>query len=271
MSFPHIEYEEGYGLSKPCLIYFRDENIPILPKFVERDPFKFRRLEEWKATLRDRHTVATFQSENDLAVLVATDLGRTLANLEDAKRLVRKEGAALPPSLLGSFQSVLDEALARGVSEDDVLAAFRRAVGELIGRDPHRALVHLSYSDDDAMVASKTAAELQSAGFDVSDDRAALKRPASEMFGNVDAVVFFISRSSVQSQMLQDAWNVAVLRRVSGNAGALFLPVIIESAEMPPLFRDTTFLDLRHTPTSIAAQRIVSTLREQLGYSRSLS
>ena len=67
ISFSEAEYNEGYALNKPCLIYMRDENVPILPKHMERDPDKLKRLERWKETLQERHTVAAFQGSRKLS------------------------------------------------------------------------------------------------------------------------------------------------------------------------------------------------------------
>ena len=80
ISFSEAEYAEGYALQKPCLVYMRDENVPILPKHMERGPGKLQLLEKWKQTLQERHTVATFQDSNDIAVQVAADLSHTTPN-----------------------------------------------------------------------------------------------------------------------------------------------------------------------------------------------
>jgi Domain of unknown function (DUF4062) len=71
ISYSQAEYEEGAR----CLVYVRDDNVPILPKYVERDPDKLRLLEAWKKTLNARHTVAKFENCPRLAVQVAADLG----------------------------------------------------------------------------------------------------------------------------------------------------------------------------------------------------
>ena len=35
ISFSEAEYREGHSLGKPCLVYLRDENVPILPTYLE--------------------------------------------------------------------------------------------------------------------------------------------------------------------------------------------------------------------------------------------
>jgi hypothetical protein len=47
VSFNEAEYSEGYRLGKPCPVYLRDENVPILPVHMERNPQKFQSLERF--------------------------------------------------------------------------------------------------------------------------------------------------------------------------------------------------------------------------------
>ena len=68
VSYSQAEYEEGGRLEKPCLVYLRDDDVPILPKYVERDPDKLRLLDGWKRALNANHTVAKFESWPKLAV-----------------------------------------------------------------------------------------------------------------------------------------------------------------------------------------------------------
>jgi uncharacterized protein DUF4062 len=86
ISFSEAEYEEGFRLRKPCLVYMRDENIPVLLKNVERDPDRLRQLERWKTVLQNRHTVARFTDGHDLAVRVVADLARTMQALEQSEK-----------------------------------------------------------------------------------------------------------------------------------------------------------------------------------------
>jgi hypothetical protein len=67
--------EEGVRLEKPCLVYVRDDDVPILAKYVEQDVDKLKLLEAWKQALNARHTVAKFEDWPRLAVQSAADLG----------------------------------------------------------------------------------------------------------------------------------------------------------------------------------------------------
>ena len=62
-----------------------NENVPVLPRHIERDPDKLRQLDRWKDLLRRRHTVALFADGHDLAVRVAADLGRTMQAVEESQ------------------------------------------------------------------------------------------------------------------------------------------------------------------------------------------
>src|SRR6202046_2205561 len=70
VSYSQGGYEEGARLEKPCLVYVRDDDVPILPKYVERDPDKLRLLDGWKQALNTHHTVTKFENWPKLAVQV---------------------------------------------------------------------------------------------------------------------------------------------------------------------------------------------------------
>ena len=110
-------------LEKPCLVYVRDDNVPILPRYVERDPDKLRFLDAWKQTLNATHTVAKFESWPKLAVQVAADIGNVL--------LVRATAAAK-----GVAEAPLREVLKRlgetEVAEAEIPDRLAKAADELI-------------------------------------------------------------------------------------------------------------------------------------------
>jgi hypothetical protein len=129
ISYSEAEYREGYRLGKPCLVYVRDESVPVLPKYVERDPEKLRLLENWKETLRSRHTIATFTDGHQLAVQVAADLGRTVQAIEELSSIdsVPQEGRE---ALLSELRRLVDVAMDKGLSQSRLLASWRRTVAD---------------------------------------------------------------------------------------------------------------------------------------------
>lgn len=102
ISFSEAEYSEGDRLGKLCLVYLRDEKIPILPIHFECVPQKIRALKSFKERLKERHTVKTFKDANDLAVNVALDLNRAVQSFKEAHPLldvsssdtIKEKGAA---------------------------------------------------------------------------------------------------------------------------------------------------------------------------------
>jgi hypothetical protein len=132
ISFSEAEYNEGHALNKPCLVYMRDENVPILPKHMERDPDKLKLLDKWKQTLQQRHTVATFQESNDLAVQVAADLSRTIAGLEETARAREEARRESSIPLLDELSQLVKDAIKEGATEQALLSSLRRSVSEVI-------------------------------------------------------------------------------------------------------------------------------------------
>lgn len=45
ISFIEAEYAKGIRLGKPCFVYLRSDDVPILLKYIEHDPEKFRSLQ----------------------------------------------------------------------------------------------------------------------------------------------------------------------------------------------------------------------------------
>jgi len=78
-SFTQVEYEEGYRLDIPCLVFFRDDKALISDDDrYEKDPQKIVRLKKFKGILNDQHTVAHFQGPSDISDLVSDGLNRVL-------------------------------------------------------------------------------------------------------------------------------------------------------------------------------------------------
>jgi PAS domain S-box-containing protein len=93
-SFTEVEYEEAWKNEKPCLVYFRSEDVPILPSKMERDPAGIKALEKFKKKLRERHTVALFEKADDLAVQVVADLRRHIDFIEEKNELITERKRA---------------------------------------------------------------------------------------------------------------------------------------------------------------------------------
>jgi Domain of unknown function (DUF4062) len=90
VSFSEAEYNEAHHLRKPCLVYIRDEDVPILPRHFESNPTNVARLRTFKARLRDRHTIASFQSASDLAIRVVVQLRQSKKRRRPRRRSLRR-------------------------------------------------------------------------------------------------------------------------------------------------------------------------------------
>lgn len=78
-SYTQLEYERAQSLSKETLIYLIDEeNALIAKRFIDRGG-NLEKLDAFKETLRDRHTVDTFVTEEDLIEKLRRDLKRHLS------------------------------------------------------------------------------------------------------------------------------------------------------------------------------------------------
>jgi hypothetical protein len=268
ISYSEAEYAEGFRLKKPCLVYMRDDNVPILPRHMERDPEKLKLLERWKEALQSRHTVATFQDGGRLAVQVAADLARTIQDLEEvakARATARTEGGI---ALLTEVNSVISDALSQGVPEASLLSAIRSSVSSVLAtmrkREP---TVFLSYARTDSDAVRRVADGLAAAGIQVWLDEASLK-PGTEWMQEIerelsaaDFVAFFISPNSVRSGWAKQELQVALHRQVSGEGGAVILPVLLQDADVPPLLRQFQWVDLRDGDIEKGVGQLVDAIR----------
>jgi hypothetical protein len=90
VSYTECEYDEAYGLSRPCLIYMRDGLMIASVGSAEAESGEAERLIAFRRKLRSRHMVYAFTDSRDLAVQVAIDVGRL------TRGLALEEPIALP-------------------------------------------------------------------------------------------------------------------------------------------------------------------------------
>src|ERR1700733_12306233 len=130
ISFSQAEYEEGARLDKRCLVYLRDDDVPILPKYVERDPDKLKLLESWKQPPNAKPTVAKFENWPRLAVQVAADIGHFLLERQFAAQLA--ETAAAKGVAEAPLREVLKRLGETEVAEAEIPDRLAKAADELI-------------------------------------------------------------------------------------------------------------------------------------------
>ncbi len=272
ISFSEAEYAEGHALQKPCLVYMRDENVAVLPKYIERDHDKMRLLENWKQTLQKRHTVARFQESTDLAVQVAADLSRTIRELEEAARDREEARRESSVPLMDELALLVKTGLDAGVTENALLSSLRRSVSDVIAETQQLGRsVFLSYANADRDVVRQVADGLSNSGLRVWFDESSLKpgadwvREIERALDSADFIIFFISQHSVQAGWAQKELQIALHRQVSGEQGAVLLPILLERVDVPPLLRDIQWLDMTDGNVDRAVNQLVDLVRH---YSR---
>lgn len=80
------EYRRARERGLPCLIYLKDDEAPVKPAHIERDPDKIARLEALKQELKAQHIVSMFTSPDQLATQVATDLHNFLSRKKPTEK-----------------------------------------------------------------------------------------------------------------------------------------------------------------------------------------
>jgi len=267
ISFTEAEYNEGYRLGKPSLVYIKDDDVPILPKYVERDPEKITLLEKFKNTLRSRHTVATFRDAHDLSLAVAADIGRIAQALEETARTEAEFSRPTSESLTEANQ-ILQDALDKGISPRLLISTVRQAIASLLSaQGKRRPLVFFSYSHADQQIVRAIASELQKQEIDVWIDTQAMQFGAnivetiSRGLDSADFVAFFLSKNSLKSRWSVTELNAAMSIRLSSRAGPVILPILLEDVEIPALLRDVLYLDLRDRDVSKVVQKLIEAIR----------
>jgi hypothetical protein len=271
ISFSEAEYSEGYRLGKPCLVYLRDENIPILPKHIEREPQKIQALESFKERLKERHTVATFKGANDLAVSVAADLSRTVQALEETQRPQEQQSEDSGHYVIEEINKLIRHAIEKQISEHALLSAVNQAVTSLLVAEGKRApLVFFSYSHMDREVVLPFASALRAEGINVWIDQDAINMgqsipdEISQGLNSADFLAFFISKNSINSRWAQRELNAIISRRIRDLRGPLVLPILLDDVDIPALLRDRKYLDLRDRNVERGVQELLDSIQWHL-------
>jgi hypothetical protein len=270
ISYSESEYVEAYRLQKFCLVYMRDENVPILPRHMERDPEKLKLLERWKEELQSRHTVASFQDGPGLAIKVAKDLERTIRELQEVAQARAGARTTSDTALFTEVENLILEALSKGVQEPSLLSAVRSTVFSLLATVQKREpTVFLSYAHTDSSIVRRVAEGLTAAGVRAWSPEVELKPGVDWLLelerelSIADFVVFFISPESVESPWVSQEMQIALHRKLSGEGGAVVLPVLLRDADVPPLLRQFRWVDLRDGDIERGIGELVDTIRQR--------
>jgi hypothetical protein len=267
VSFAEAEYREGYRLGRPCLVYFRDEGVPVLPGSFETRPVGARALRRFKKLLQERHTVRLFRGAHDLALQVAVDLTQTI---EALKLSAAAAAHHPPPDPAAQFRELWDEAASSGLDPADLRSRIRRMIGDLQVAQHRRGVrVFLSHAPADGEIVRAFAAGLQRHGVEVWWDG----EPASGDGGVVEQisrgleraefVVFFVSSASLSRRWTTIELNYAITHRLTSAGGARIVPVLLDDVPIPSvLTADHPYIDLRGGEVRGAVERMMHTIRQ---------
>jgi nucleotide-binding universal stress UspA family protein len=201
-----------------------------------------------------------------LAVQVAADLARTIQDLEEvakARSTARTERGA---ALFTEVTTVINDALGQGVPEISLLSAIRSSVSTLLStlhkREP---TIFLSYAREDFALVQEVGDRLEAAGIRVWLDKMIQAgtdwiQEIERELSAADFVAFFISPHSVESGWAKQELQIVLHRQVSGEGGAVVLPIILEDADVPPLLRQYQWIDLRDGNVEKGVRQLVDAI-----------
>ena len=277
ISFSQAEYEEGYAIGKPCLVYFRDDNVPVLPRYVEGDSGRSLLLESWKATLSARHTVATFRDSNDLALQVAADIARTLEALKSNRDKARTV-AANEDQFWRVAKAILQDVREESVSDEEILNGLKRLSSGLTRRSRAHASILLSYNRGDADVAFALSDALTVAAADSnlsitfkevdwSQDDPVYQLAVLLDTVPLDFVIVLLSSYALESDWATGELDLLASLRISADKMPTVIPLVLDDIDVtkvPPLLRDTKWLHTTTKTTDSSARELLDVIRRSL-------
>lgn len=267
VSYTEAEYREGHRLGRPCLVYFRDENVLVPPAHVESSSRGMAALRRFRRLLLSRHSVHAFRGPDDLAAQVATDLARAM----EALRSSASDAARLdPPDPGAQLRELWKEIEASGLDPADVQSRIRRMIGDLQVAQHRRGVrVFLSHAPADGEIVRAFAAGLQGHGVEVWWDREPasgegnLVEQISRGLERADFVVFFMSSASLSRRWTTIELNYAITHRLTSAGGARIVPVLLDEVPIPSvLTADHPYIDLRGRDVRTAVERMMHTIRQ---------
>lgn len=266
ISYTEAEYTEGHRLGRPCLVYFRDEGVPVLPGNFEKRSGGVRALQRFKKLLSSRHTVHQFRDTHDLALQVAVDVTEPLEALKSTASAATDNPHPDPAAQLREFW---DEGVASGLDPSDLQWRIRRLISDLqVGQQRRATRVFVSHAPADREVARAFAEGLRRHGVEVGPDGG---RPASDQnvveqisrgLEMADYVVFFMSSRSLGKRLTTIELNYAIAHRLTSAGGARIVPVLLDDVAIPSVLKaDRPYIDLRQGDVRRAVDQMMNTIR----------
>jgi hypothetical protein len=272
ISYSESEYQEARRSNKQCLVYLRDDDVPIPAKHTERDPEKLRLLQKWKEALESTHMPLRFKDGEGLAAQVGRDIERTIKHLQKAREY-RDPGV---DTLIADITGQLSQALARGVESATLTAEIHKVLSHLIAatEQSRRFFAYLSYAPSDSTVVDQIADKLQQSGirtFPLGRKRLSglglselerYRRELAALAAKCDVFIFFISPASVASELSSTELDRALLNRARSRDNARIIPVLLADADVAPLLRDVHWVDMRDGNVAEGTTKVLSAIRD---------
>jgi len=171
------------------------------------------------------------------------------------------------PTLIGEVTTLITEALNQGIPEASLLSTIRSSVSSLSATFQKREpTVFLSYARADFEVVQQVADRLAAVGVRVWLDKMLQAgtnwtQEIERELSAADFVAFFISPHYVGSGWAKRELQIALHRQVSGEGGAVILPVILADADLPPLLQQFQWIDLRGGDIEKGVGQLVDAIR----------
>ncbi len=106
-SYTQLEYEEADKKDMPILVYFLDNNIPVLPDMIDKNR-NYNKLKKFKKHLTNKHTYQTFRDNYDLKHKILLDLKRELHQEYIIENKINFEDMNLTPNVYNHHEYEID-------------------------------------------------------------------------------------------------------------------------------------------------------------------
>ena len=99
-SFTEHEYELASRIGIPRLIYLKGEDAQVKPSEIETDPARRTKLQCFRERLSTQHTVSTYRTPAELALMVVADLHRLLKQRALRTAVIRETDYSQMPTVI---------------------------------------------------------------------------------------------------------------------------------------------------------------------------
>lgn len=137
-SYTQLEYDKAHELGKEILIYLiDDESGKVTPKHIEFD--KIPRLNAFKETLKERHTIDTYRDSNELKTKIQRQFEKYLTKKKTEPKTKDTDEYSKSKTLLNRFflvpKAISGSEVKLKVKFDDKLSPASKSICQIINMD----------------------------------------------------------------------------------------------------------------------------------------